>query len=68
MKIILVSFLKLSIGFFSKLFCKYMGNWDATNIVVDSIRGTDLEVLNQFGYSASFKNALVMKTVIQTNA
>ena len=45
-----------------------MGNWEATNIVVDSIRGRDLEVLNQFGYSASFKNALVMKTVIQTNA
>ena len=65
---IFVSFLKLSIGFFSKLFCKYMGNWDATNIVVDSMRGRALELFNQLGYSASFKNAFVMNIAIQTNA
>ena len=45
-----------------------MGNWDAANIVVDSMRGRDLEVLNQLGYSASFKNVFVMKIVIQTSA
>ena len=45
-----------------------MGNWDAANIVVDSMRGRDLEVLNQLGYSASFKNVFVMKIAIQTSA
>ena len=65
---IFVSVLKLSIGFFSKFFCKYIGNWDAANIVIDSIRGRDLEVLNHLGYSASFKNVFVMKIVIQTSA
>ena len=45
-----------------------MGNWDATNIVVDSMRGRDLELLNQLGYSVSFKNVFVMKIVIQTSA
>ena len=67
-RFIFVCFLKLSIGFFWKLFCKYMGNWDATNIVVDSMRGRALELFNQLGYSASFKNAFVMKIAIQTNA